>query len=41
MISALKFKSTAYSSQPIAAHPPLDDFLRAIETDTPEKKRPA
>ena len=38
MISALKFKSTAYSSQPIAAHP-LDDFLRAIETDTPEKKR--
>lgn len=38
MISALKFRSAGRSSSPIASHT-FDAFLRAIETDTPEKKR--
>ena len=38
MISALKFRSAGSSSSPVASHT-FDAFLRALETDTPEKKR--
>ena len=38
MISALKFMSAGRSSSPVASHT-FDVFLRALETDTPEKKR--
>ena len=38
MISALKFKSARSSDYPISDHT-FDVFLRAIATDTPEKKR--
>lgn len=38
MISALKFKSASTSDYPVSVHT-FDVFLRAIATDTPEKKR--
>ena len=38
MISALKFKSASTSDYPVSDHT-FDVFLRAIATDTPEKKR--